>query len=241
MSNKTELTGQRFGRLVVLHEDGRDKWGQALWKCKCDCGSEVTVRGGDLRNGHTTSCGCFHSERITKHGMNKTRLYSVWSGMLKRTGIHKGADEGHKRDYRDRGISVCEEWRAFENFRDWALTHGYSDGLQIDRIDNDKGYCPENCRWVTPKENMNNRRCTIRLEDGKPLALFCSEIGIETTCKNGKTSRQYNRIKEAYRKRHKAHPELITKANNLICLYRKCVETLRLLDEAKQLRRNLTK
>lgn len=242
---KIDMTGQRFGRLVVLHEDGRNKYGSVLWRCRCVCCNEVTVRGVDLRNGNTTSCGCYNHERSvecnTTHGMSSSRLYSVWRKMLVRTGIHKGANEKTKRNYQDRGITVCEEWRTFENFRDWALTHGYSDHLEIDRIDNDRGYMPENCRWVTDKENVNNRRNTVRFEDGTSLAMFCSEVGIPTVQENGKTSNQYKRILYAYSKHHKAHPELIQKANETIGIYRQCIELVRLLDEVKQLRRNLTK
>lgn len=238
MGKKVDLTGRRFGRLVVLCENGRAKCGFVLWLCRCDCGSEVTVVGNNLRAGHTTSCGCLHRERATEchttHGMHKTRLYRVWVDMLARTGVCKGADEQHKRAYKDRGISVCSEWLNFENFRDWAFTHGYSDGLEIDRIDNNAGYCPENCRWVTRKENCNNRRNTVRLEDGTSLAMFCTTFGIKT-CENGKMSKQYNRIYSMYRYSHKIHPELIAKANNLISLYRKTLEMLKLQEEVRRL------
>lgn len=239
MSKKIDLTGQRFGRLVVLCENGRTKDSRVLWLCKCQCGAEVTVSGKSLRNGETASCGCLHrdllSERSKTHGMRKSRIYSVWHGILKRTGIHKGANEEHKRDYIDRGIAVCDEWKTFENFRDWALSHNYSDGLQIDRIDNDKGYCPENCRFVSCRENVNNRRNTLRLPDGKPLAIFCSEIGIQTR-ENGKESKLYNRICLMYRTYHKGHPELIRRANELIALYRKTLEMRELLNEVRAFR-----
>lgn len=248
MGKKTDLTGQRFGHLVVLYKDGRDKCGHVMWRCKCDCEAVVTVLGSNLGTGRTTSCGCYKreksSERIAKrnttHGMTKTKLFRVWRGILQRTGVYRGTDEKHKRDYLDRGITVCDEWLVFENFRDWALPHGYSEGLQIDRIDNDKGYCPNNCRFVSRRENLNNRRCTIRLEDGTSLAMFCSEIGIQTS-ENNRISNQYSKIRYAYIRHHKAHPELIQKANNLIALYRKCVEMLKLIAEVKQLRQNLTK
>ena len=148
MRKKIDLTGQVFGRLTVLCENGRSKDGHSFWSCKCQCGSEVTVRGDSLRNGHTTSCGCYNREHTAKcnttHGMYKSRIYSVWHDILKRTGIHKGANEEHKRDYRDRGISVCDEWKTFENFRDWIFSHGYSDDLEIDRIDKNAGYYTDN-------------------------------------------------------------------------------------------------
>ena len=242
MTKKIDMTGRPIGRLLVIEECGRDAHGQVLWRCRCECGNEVIVRGSSLRHEETTSCGCYRRERTgeshTTHGMRKTRLYSVWNDMLQRVGAIKGASEETKHYYQDRGITVCDEWLIFENFRDWALSHGYSDDLEIDRIDNDKGYCPENCRWVTPKENMNNRRNTIRLEDGTPLAVFCSKVGIQT-CESGKKTKQYQRILNAYRKHRKAHPELVEAANRTILEMRQCIELLRLLDDIRAFRAQL--
>ena len=234
MGKKIDLTGQRFGRLLVIKEAGRAKNGHVLWRCKCSCGNDVTVQGDNLRLGRTTSCGCFCRERSTKHGMWGTRLYRLWNDMLTRAGIYKGADWETKRNYQDRGITVCAEWFSFENFRDWALASGFKGGLEIDRVDNDKGYCQENCRWVSRKENVNNRRCTIRLEDGTSLAMFCTEIGIQTR-ESGKKSRQYNRIFCAYR-RHKIHPELLARANEYLTLLRRLKASLDLLADIRSLR-----
>lgn len=249
MSKKIDLTGQTINRLVVIREAGRDKGGHVLWLCRClgktgdDCGNEVTVRGDHLRNEDITSCGCYRrehsSEANTTHGASRSRLYSIWRGMLQRAGVYEGASENAKRFYQDREITVCDEWLVFENFRDWALSHGYKEGLQLDRRDNDKGYCPENCRWVTPKENTNNRRNTIRLEDGTPLAMFCSKVGIQTTCENGKQTNQYHRIMDAYRRHHKAHPELVEAANRTILELRQCLELLRLLDDIREFKSQL--
>lgn len=237
-----DMTGRVIGLLTVIEECGRGAHGGALWRCRCECGNVVTVLGNNLRMEHTTSCGCYQRERTaeahTTHGMYKTRLYYVWNSMLTRAGVYKGADEETKRLYQDRGITVCDEWLVFENFLDWALSHGYKKGLQIDRRDNDKGYYPENCRWVTPKENMNNRRNTIRLEDGTSLAMFCSKVGIQTR-ENGKQSKQYRRILQAYRKRHKAHPELVKAANRTILEMRQCLELLRLLDDIRAFKAQL--
>ena len=242
MPKKIDMTGRHIGRLLVIEECGRDSRGEALWRCRCECGNEIIVLGSHLRNENTTSCGCYKRERLveanTTHGMRKTRLYSVWRDMLVRVGVHKGASEKAKHNYQDRGITVCSEWLVFENFRDWALSHEYKEGLQIDRIDNDKGYCPENCRWVTPKENTNNRRNTIRLEDGTPLAVFCSKVGIQTS-ENGKQTNQYVRIMGAYRRYHKAHPELVEAANRTILEMRQCLELLRLLDDIRAFKAQL--
>ena len=242
MTEKIDMTGRVIGRLLVIEECGRDARGKALWRCRCECGNEVIVLGDNLRRERTTSCGCYQRECAveshTTHGMSKTRIYSVWSDMLKRAGVIKGASEEVKHNYQDRGITVCDEWLVFENFRDWALSHGYKEGLQIDRVNNDAGYCPENCRWVTPKENTNNRRNTIRLEDGTPLAMFCSKVGIQTR-ENGKQTKQYDRILYAYRKHHRAHPELVEAANRTILEMRQCLELLRLLDDIRAFRAQL--
>lgn len=233
MGKKLDLVGQRFGRLVVIREAGRDRYGAVLWLCKCDCWTEVTVRGSSLKSGHTTSCGCYDLDRKTTHGMHKTRLHRIWVGMLARSGIYKGASKKSRRTYIDRGITVCEEWLVFENFRDWALSNGYADDLELDRIDNEKGYSPENCHWVTRKENCSNRRNTLRLEDGTPLAVFCTEVGIET-CENGKKSPVYGRIQTMYLTKRKIHPELLQAANERIALYHKTLELLKLQEDVRR-------
>lgn len=219
MGKKIDLTGQRFGRLLVIREAGRDKHGNVLWLCRClgkhgdDCGKEVVVSGNDLRDGHTKSCGCLKREQIvsrnTKHGCANKTWYTVYQSMMVRCGHWEGGKECDFRLYRDRGITVCELWQKSPRaFGDWLLAHGWHKGLQIDRIDNNKGYSPENCRVVTPKENENNRRNTLRLNDGTPLAMFCSSLGIET-CEGKEHTKKYQRIRAMWRDSHKPHPELM--------------------------------
>lgn len=113
--------------------------------------------------------------RNYKHGAccRNRRLYSVWSTM-----IHRCEDPKREKykDYGKRGISVCEEWHDPNTFMDWAFENGYSDGLQIDRVNNDGNYCPDNCRWVTPKTNSRNRRNTVFLSvqgETKSVAEWC--------------------------------------------------------------------
>ena len=154
-----DLTGQRFGRLIVVRFIGTSKARQAIWRCQCDCGKETDVRASSLRCGDTTSCGCLQREVSkevnTKHGEAHSRLHNIWGQMKGRCENPKNHAFEH---YGARGIAVCDEWKEYANFRDWAMLNGYRESLSIDRIDNDKGYSPDNCRWTTMKKQSNNRR-----------------------------------------------------------------------------------
>lgn len=206
-----DLTGLPFGYYTAIRQDGCNSKGVPYWLCRCRCGNEKRVLVYHLLDGHTKSCGCLSREqavsRATTHGCKHEPWYEVYHGMMTRCGHWEGASERNLDYYR--GITVCEEWRSFPRaFGDWLLSHGWRKGLQIDRIDNNQGYSPENCRVVTPKENMNNRRNTTRLDDGTPLAMFCSSIGIETR-EGGKVAQSYTRIQKMWRNSHKPHPELM--------------------------------
>lgn len=179
MSERINMVGRRFGRLTVIGFGGLDNWGAALWRCRCDCGTECTVRGGRLRSGASQSCGCLRKERMTTHGGSNTRLYNIWDAMRARC---NNPNSRCYEDYGGRGITVCDEWQCdFTAFRDWAISHGYQDNLSIDRISNDKGYTPENCRWASAEEQSNNRRNNIFAEiDGekKTIGQWSNTTGI---------------------------------------------------------------
>lgn len=165
MGKLVDLTGRRFGMLTVISR-ANNKGEETMWNCQCDCGSISVVQGNNLRRGKTKSCGC---QRI-KHGKKGTRLYNIWGGMKKRCNCP--THMWYKR-YGGRGITVCDEWNNdFQAFYDWAMSHGYSDDLTIDRIDNDKGYSPDNCRWASETEQKNNRSNNQIVEiDGKSQTL----------------------------------------------------------------------
>lgn len=167
MTEKLNLVGQRFGRLVVIEETGKDNQGNLMYLCKCDCGNEIAVRGYSLRNGDCKSCGCLRKEasskRNTTHGYSNEKLYSVYRDMLSRCYNPK-----HKSYFRYGGrqenpITVCDEWlNSYEAFRDFMLAQGYDEYAPsyentIDRIDNSKGYSPDNCRVATMRVQSLNK------------------------------------------------------------------------------------
>ena len=176
MSKKIDLKGQRFGRLVVIEQDLTSK--RTKWICKCDCGNTKSVQATHLRSGATQSCGCYHKEKAREanisHGLTKTSLHNRWKAIKQRC---ENVNDRKYRDYGARGITICEEWRSFENFLQWSLENGYSEELELDRIDNDKGYYPDNCRWCKTIVNNHNRRITAKIE-GLPLKDFATKYSM---------------------------------------------------------------
>ena len=168
------MKGKTFNYLKVIERARNTKSGEAAWLCECKCGKRKIVPGSKLRKGEIKSCGCMKRELcgiVNKtHGMKGTRLYNIWSKIIQRTTNKNDNEYG---DYGGRGIGICEEWRNdFEAFMQWSYENGYADNLTIDRKDNNKGYQPDNCRWVRSKENWSIKRnyhCLTYKGRPKPL------------------------------------------------------------------------
>ena len=154
------LEGQKFGRLTAVGIVGSSKNKHKLWYCACDCGGSTVVASDSLVSGGTRSCGCLQREtRVvanTKHGDCGTRLYRIWKGFVSRC---KNKSSTDFKWYGAKGVSVCEEWLKYENFKAWAIANGYDDSLTLDRIDPRGNYEPNNCRWATIAEQNKNKRC----------------------------------------------------------------------------------
>jgi hypothetical protein len=152
-----ELKGKVINGILLIERHHQDKRGVWLWSCLCHCKIIFYAYPKDIKNGHVKSCGCLKTRGNYKHGLYKDKKYSVWCGMLSRCNCV--TCEAYP-NYGGRGISVCDEWLEFINFNKWAEQSGYSydENLELDRIDNNGNYCPENCRWVTHTENNRNKR-----------------------------------------------------------------------------------
>ena len=172
-----DMQGKRFGRLLVLEYAGKNRW-----KCLCDCGNVVYPIGSNLRSGDIRSCGCLRKEvsmaRSKTHGKSGTRIHQIWKAMRARC---RNKNNIEYKNYGARGIDLCKEWDNFENFYSWAQGNGYRDDLTIDRIDVNKGYSPDNCKWSTLKEQANNKRNSNRLTyhgETKTIAQWSEEKGM---------------------------------------------------------------
>lgn len=186
---RIDLTGQRFGRLTVVSYAFTRKT-DVMWNCVCDCGKHTIVSRSDLKKGKSKSCGCYRIERSKEankgakhgltHGLSNTRIYHIWRGIKDRCFNEK---KDRYKNYGGRGITICDEWRNdFQAFYNWAMLHGYSENLTIDRIDVNGNYEPSNCRWITKGEQANNTRNNHLITycgETKTIAQWAKKIGIK--------------------------------------------------------------
>lgn len=174
-----DITGNRYGKLVVIERADSIVPGVTVWKCLCDCGNYTVVRGGNLKSGAVKSCGCTHHQKANTIRKQNLRLYGIYHKMRSRC---NNPNCPAYKDYGERGISVCAEWdSSFSVFFEWAMESGYADTLTIERIDVNGNYCPENCKWITKSEQANNRRtCKLFTYNGKTqnLAQWCNELNL---------------------------------------------------------------
>lgn len=187
MASVKDLTGQRFGRLTVVKRGenlyyGKDRQEKPAWICQCDCGAVKLVPGQFLRTGRVKSCGCSRGEFVAECCREKIKrgervgrmpknyrpyektIRDRYYAMLRRCYC---TDDKSYRNYGERGIAVCELWQGedgFENFYSWSINNGFSPKLLLDRTDNNKGYSPDNCRWITFLEQQNNKRNNVNIE-----------------------------------------------------------------------------
>jgi len=185
MGNFQDLTGNTYGLLKVLEYRGQNKHGVSLWLCRCACGTKKVISSLCMKSaGGTKSCGCLRLKHLAagralakRHGEYRSREYRIWRNILYRCGTKTCAAFSR---YGGRGIKVCKRWLKFENFLS-DMGRAPSAAHTVDRIDNDRSYSPENCRWATKREQANNRPSTLFLThrgETKPLAEWARERGL---------------------------------------------------------------
>lgn len=184
-----DLSGERFGSLVTLKRVENNKNNDVQWLCQCDCGKTLIVTTQSLRNGRTKSCGCYKQKCVenmkTCDGESDTKLHRVWCNIKTRC---TNPNYDKYKYYGGKGVKMCDEWQhSFLAFKKWCYENGWDESLEIDRIDNNGDYSPDNCRCITHKANCRNRSTSRKYEiDGIEMCL--SEIA-ERYCISEKTIR----------------------------------------------------
>ena len=218
MKPKTPLTvspGERYGRLITVERvKGPDGDFRQYWNCLCDCGAYKVIMAYSFVKSLTRSCGCLNREtldlKVSSSWKNKSRLYDIWRHIIIRCEDHKC--RAYPR-YGGRGIKICEEWKNdYESFKKWSEDNGYNDTLTIDRIDNNQGYNPSNCRWATRKEQQRNKTNNRLIEyngETKCIGEWVEILGIRENVlrfriENGwSIERAFTTPVKAYKKREK--------------------------------------
>ena len=195
MWRKNDYTGEKFGKWTVIgkapNHITRGGYPVSMWDCVCECGTRRAVRGNDLRLGKSVSCGCSLAENpaARKHGAAGSHLYKVYYGMKAR--CYNPNNKNYKH-YGGRGIEICEEWRSFEAFAEWADKSGYVEGLTIERKDVNEGYCPQNCCWITQKEQTRNKRNTVYITaqgETKTLLEWAKQLNVPASMLKARQAR----------------------------------------------------
>lgn len=187
------MTGQSIAHWTVIGKSSRTKPKRTFWLCTCKCGEVRHVNATDLRSGRSTNCGCVRKEAVglinRTHSASDSRLYNIWSNMKARCLNEKNPAF---RNYGGRGIAIASEWFVFSAFQTWANDTGYGPSLTIDRIENDSGYSPSNCRWTDRiTQNRNTRRAKY-MSDGKMAIEVADANGISLNTFRSRVSRGWS-------------------------------------------------
>ena len=244
MPEKIDLTGQPFGRLLVLYECGRSKDGQVLWKCRCECGNECVVSSDALRKQRTQSCGCLHRDRVrecktihgldTKHGRLLNSIRKHFKRISDSSSVYQGWTIDPRYPNNAQGVAnFCLD--LIELQPKMSELYESDRSLDVDKDNGGKVFCPECVVFRKATENRGKKHNNLKLLDGTPFVEFCRKLGYKTR-ENGRENRTYAKFRNYFSYHNGAgHPELLKKANELVALYSKCLKLLKLRDEVRQL------
>lgn len=191
----SDLIDLTFGYWTVLcKSDKKSNNGSVLWRCQCECGTICDVCESSLHLDKSTNCGCKRKAKnklnATTHGLSETPLYKIWQGMKDRCYNHSHTSY---ENYGGRGIKMCDEWKnSFETFYSWAMNSGYEHGLTIERMNNNEGYAPTNCKWATNLEQANNKRNNHKITyNGKTMTIaqWSKFLGVTPGCITNRIAR----------------------------------------------------
>jgi len=216
--NVRDITGMRFGRLIVIKFSHTHKQ-KSYFFCQCDCLNNIVILGASLINGGTRSCGCYRKEKMTKHGMYKTKTFLTWKGMSAR--CNSNVPQAYK-NYKGKGIKVCDRWLEFKNF--YEDMGEKPEGLTIERINSNKNYEKSNCKWGTMGEQARNRDGNRYIEfNGKNQTImdWANDLGVSWNCIKSRIDIYHWPVEKALTQpkcsRHRP-PRIIEYNNRSMCL-----------------------